>query len=77
MRTNNEEHEMVVDRLVSEALDDQPTGWMSDAYEGDLEYDERDQRILFLGEGSIDISHLASIVQSLMQAAREEERTSE
>lgn len=57
----------IVDELKREALDDPETGWLSDLASRDLEWEERDEVIVFgEWEGSIDVGHLAGIVESLI-----------
>lgn len=43
---------------------DSPHGWLSDAQNAQLEYDEFNSSIRFCGEGSIDLSHMIEIVLS-------------
>lgn len=61
-------HSDIVRILVREALDDVETGWLSDMGQFDLAWDSSNQAIEVLGggEGSIDVSHLVSIVQALI-----------
>lgn len=56
----------VIKTLVDEALEDPETGWLSDLGGFDLEYDERNASIVLEGWGSIDIGHLAGIVESMI-----------
>ena len=61
-------HGDIVRVLVREALDDAETGWLSDMGKFDLAWDSSNQAIGVWGggEGSIDVSHLASIVQAII-----------
>lgn len=60
MSTIEEVHAKAVLRLASEV--DDSLGWLSDAQDAQLWWDESSQTISFCGEGSIDVSHLVSIV---------------
>lgn len=53
------------DELVSTAIDDPDTGWLSDIAGPGLVYDEKDEVLYIDYEGGIDIGHLASIIQKL------------
>lgn len=68
-------HEEIVTNLRDEALDEPETGWLSDmgAYNPDQ---SRDGQSIEVGNGSIDLSHLASIVQAFMSIAWLEGRES-
>lgn len=41
-------------------------GWLSDAQDARLEWDEDNRAIRFCGEGSIDVGHIASIAAYAM-----------
>ena len=64
-------HEEIMTRLRDEALDDRETGWLSDMGAYSLEAPERSPDVIEVdyGNGSIDLSHLASIVESLIEEA--------
>lgn len=59
-------HEDVIEILRAEALDDREVGWLSDMGTYRLEYNE-DNWAIEVGNGSIDLSHLASIVQGILE----------
>ena len=60
-------HEVIVEKLKEESLGDRETGWMSDMGVYNLEWDSYNQSISVDGySGSIDIGHLASIVEDLV-----------
>lgn len=60
------DHERIIEILRSEALDDRETGWLSDMGAYRLEYDEGNWSIN-TGNGSIDLSHIASIFIGIME----------
>lgn len=61
-------HDRIIEILRSEALDDRETGWLSDMTTYRLEYDE-DNWAISVDDGSIDLSHLASIVLEILEGA--------
>ena len=63
-------HEEVLTVLRDEALDNPELGWLSDMGNWNLEYDESSGSIRVGGNGSIDLSHLASIVIELISGDR-------
>lgn len=72
-------HEEIVARLKTEALDKADEGWISDLSHQVLEWDESNLAIAIgdsrrpwdtAGLGSIDIGHLARIVESILEEAR-------
>ena len=71
-------HAEIVTVLRDEALDDPETGWLSDLGDHSPEWEESNQAIYVGsgGGGTIDLSHLASIVQSFMASAWSEGRSS-
>lgn len=62
-------HERIVKVLAREVHDDK--GWLSDAQAAQLEYNESSQSILFSGEGSIDLNHLATLVEAELAKERQ------
>ncbi|QEP06155.1 hypothetical protein [Glutamicibacter sp. ZJUTW] len=61
------DRESIISELKYEALEDPETGWLSDLASRDLEWEERDEVIVFgEWEGSIDVGHLAGIVESII-----------
>lgn len=62
----NLSHEQIIEILRAEALDDRDTGWLSDMNAYPLEYEDGDWAIS-TGNGSIDLSHLASIFQGILE----------
>lgn len=62
-------HDEIVALLVSEALDERDTGWLSDMGGYRLEYDDANAAIR-VGNGSIDVGHLASIIQEIQEGLR-------
>lgn len=64
-------HDRVIEILRSEALDDRDTGWLSDMGLFNLSYDD-DNWAIIVGQhsGSIDLSHLASIVLEILEGER-------
>lgn len=66
-------HEEIMQRLISEAVDDQPTGWLSDNEDADVyAYDKGviEIRTYNCDYAHVDVSHLASIVLSLIEENR-------
>ena len=63
-------HEDVIEILRAEALDDREVGWLSDMGTYRLEYNEDNWAIEVGGLGSIDLSHLASIILEIAQGDR-------
>lgn len=63
-------HDEVIEILRSEALDDQEVGWLSNMGMHRLEYNEDNWDIEVDGFGSIDLSHLASIILEIAQGDR-------
>lgn len=55
----------IVETLRAEALDDRDTGWLSDLSRYDLRYDAKSRVISLSNLGSIDLGHLAEIVERL------------
>lgn len=64
-------HEEIVDALVSSALTERRTGWLSDISEA--EYDEDSMSIVLTDAGwpvgSIDLSQLAGVIERLIPSA--------
>ncbi len=71
-------HEDIIEELSSEALGDRQTGWLSDMGQFELHDTPYDRAIEVMGagNGSIDLSHLASIVEHFMGKAWQEGRES-
>ena len=57
------------ERLIEALSDDihQEDGWLSDAQNARLEWDEDNQAVLFHGEGSIDLAHIAEIAAAVFE----------
>lgn len=65
--TKKIDREAIIAELKREALDDPEIGWLSDLSGRDLEWDERDEVIIFgKWDGSIDVGQLAGIVEGLI-----------
>jgi hypothetical protein len=67
-------HEEIMKHLLSEAVDDQPTGWLSDNRAAEVD-DEGAPSVIVVttysgDEAYIDLHHLAGIVLSLIEENR-------
>lgn len=62
-------YDEIIEILREEALADPETGWLSDMSHYPLEYDE-DTLSIGVGNGSIDLSHLASIILEILGGLR-------
>lgn len=68
------DRESIISELKYEALDEPETGWLSDLARRDLVWEERDE-IIAIGDdwfGSVDVGHLAGIVESIISKHTEE-----
>lgn len=68
-----DEYEKIKQRLVEEAVSDQPTGWLSDNAGAEVYGQDEDTIEITTYEGGIahvDVSHLASLVQHLIEEDR-------
>ena len=66
------ERSEIIKELCVTALDDPETGWLSDLASKGLEWDEFNEVIMMRDMGgSIDIGHLAEIVEILIEKALE------
>lgn len=63
MANSYQRYDVIVDMLRKEALN--PHGWLSDMHHYHLEFDAQGDRITF-GDGSIDLGHLASLIESMI-----------
>lgn len=62
-------YEEIIEILREEALTDPETGWLSDMGHYQLRYVEY-ARAIEVGNGSIDLSHLASIILEILEGQR-------
>ena len=67
------DREAIINELRDGALKDPHTGWLSDLARRDLTWDGQDE-IIFIGAwyGSVDVGHLAGIVESIISKHTEE-----
>lgn len=67
------DREAIINELRDEALKDPHTGWLSDLARRDLTWDGQDE-IIVIGAwyGSVDVGHLAGIVESIISKHTEE-----
>lgn len=61
------DREVIIERLKREALSDPHTGWLSDLARKGLDWSESDEVIMLRHvDGSVDVGHLAGIVEHLI-----------
>lgn len=65
------DYEEILKTLVTTALEDPETGWLSDLSCYGLEYDDSEMVILCGHEGSVDVGHLAEIVFYIIRNTQE------
>ncbi len=62
-------YDEIVEILRNEALSIPEVGWLSDMTQYPLEYNE-ELHSIEVGNGSIDLSHLASIIHEILEGQR-------
>lgn len=68
--SENLDRAAIIATLKREALHDSEHGWLSDLHRRGLEWDDFNEAIMIQrGDGSVDVGHLAEVVEHLIETA--------